>query len=266
MQLRRLSLVTSAIIIGLSSLSFAATPDKAAAPALSRSDVETIVKEYILNNPEVILQAVSSFKKKEMEESQAKAEKLIKEKGGDIYNDPDAGSIGPANADVTIVEFFDYHCGYCKHFLPVINQLTKEDPKLRVVFKELPILSEDSHIAAKAALAVNKVDPKKYFAFHSALMESKAQSFSEASLTEVAKSVGVDEEKFKQAMQNPKLEEIITKNLELARSLSIQGTPSVIANGQLIQGAASLEDLKEAIKDQREGKTSAKPADKKAKH
>ncbi len=228
-----------------------------AADTLPRTEVEGIVKDYLLKNPEVIMEAVGNYQKKQMAEAKKKSEETLAKRADELFNDKISPALGDASkADVTLVEFFDYHCGYCKRLLPVMNQLVKEDPKLRIIFRELPILSEDSKLASKAALAFHSVMPAKYFDYHTALMEMKGK-YTEENLTQKAVALGVDEAKFKAALKDPAIEKQLDKNRDLAVALNITGTPALVLKNEVIAGAAPLEEIKTAIKNQREGK---KPA------
>ncbi len=264
MQVQRTSIVKAAFLSMLLGSAAMAEPVKTAA-TLPRAEVEGIIKDYLMSNPKVILEAVEKYRETQEAEAKEKAEKTIVERAKDLYNDPLDGTFGDASkADVTLVEFFDYHCGYCKHFLSTVQQLTKEDSKLRVVFKELPILAEDSRLAAKAALAVHKVDPKKYFEYHTALMTMprtslKDGAFTEGNLTQAATKLGVPADKFTAAFKSAEIEAQLEKNMNLAKDLGIAGTPAVVVNRQLFPGAADIGDLKKAIEEQR--KAPAKPGE-----
>jgi len=213
---------------------------------MTDADVEAIVKKVIANNPELLVKSLQSYEAKEQAAKASKAAQNITALQGDLNDNPNSPSVGNPNGDVTVVEFFDYHCGYCKHFYPTVSQLIEQDKKVRVVFKEFPILSADSGVAAKAALAVNSIDPSKYFAFHTALMESTG-SFDMSMLTEKAKEVGIDKETFLKAMKNPELSHELDHNKELAQALGIGGTPVIIIGTQFMPGAISYDMLKDKV-------------------
>lgn len=224
---------------------------------LTKSDVEAIVKQVITDNPELLIDSVQNYQKKRVVEETEKGAKAIVERKTDILNDPDSPSIGNPKGDVTIVEFFDYHCGYCKQFLPVVTQLTNEDSKLRIVFKEFPILTEDSSLAARAALAVYSIDKSKYLAYHTLLMKSST-AFTEETLTEKAVSLGVDKEAFRQSFADPRWVHELAKNKELASALYITGTPAIIVGDELIPGVIPMKALQQKIAAVRDGKKSQK--------
>ncbi len=232
----------------LSTLSAAVLLWASAAPAedASKAEIEGIVKEVIRDNPELIAQTMENYRKKKEEETAAKAAQQITELQAKLKKDTSLPSIGNPKGDVTLVEFFDYHCGYCKRFLPVISQLVEDDHKIRLVFMEFPILSEDSGVAAKAALVVNSIDKSKYFAFHTALMKMNGE-FTLDNLTEKAKSVGIDEDAFKKGMANPAFEKELSANKDLAYTLNIHGTPAIVVGNQLVPGVIPIADLKAKI-------------------
>jgi protein-disulfide isomerase len=240
--------ITSALV----SLTLFSSVAVAEEKPLSRKEVEDIVKQVILDNPEVLMKSVENYQVKMQAERASNAAKAIKDlsSGLDTSSSPVAGN---PKGDITVFEFFDYHCGYCKHMLPVVTQLLEQDKNVKFVFKELPILSEDSTLAAKAALGVYKVAPKKYFEYHSALMKASGQ-FDEAKLLELASSIGVDAAKVKTAMASKEVSDEISKNRELSQKAGISGTPAMIVGGQLIPGAVDLPELKKKIAEERAAK------------
>jgi protein-disulfide isomerase len=232
---------------------FALSAHAQGAPAtINRTEVETIVKDYLLKNPEVVVDALNGYQEKKMKEAQTKAQDAIVTRKKEIFEDASIPSVGAKDADVVIAEFFDYHCGYCKHMVPVITQLLAEDKKIRVVFHELPILSEDSALAARAAITVFKLNPDKYFAYHTALMKESGK-FELAKLTALAKKMGVNEAKFKATIESPEVAEEIKKSQELSQALAINGTPAIVIGNKLISGAVGVDELKESIKALRTG-------------
>lgn len=248
----RLLLTTLTFACALPLAAHAQAPAAASQP-VTRAELPALIKEALMNEPEMIMEAVKKLREKsEAEAAQKAAEALVKYQK-DLFNNPEMPSTGPANADVTIVEFFDYHCGYCKHMLPVINQTLQEDKKVRFVFVEFPILSEDSVLAARAALAVNRIAKDKYFDFHQELMKASGK-FEESTLLEMAKKVGVDPAKVKTEMAKPEITTILDKNREMAGAMNISGTPGLILGGEVTPGAVDYDMLKKMIAATRSGK------------
>ncbi len=255
--IQRTTLFTLLAAAAVSHSAFAQAPAPAAAPAanqpVTRGEIPALVKEALLNEPEIIMQVAQKLREKQEEAAKKQAADGLKKHKDNLFNNPDSPVVGPNDADVTIVEFFDYHCGYCKHMLPVINDLMKEDKKVRFVFKEFPILSEDSVLAARAALAVNRVAKDKYFAFHQELMKANVK-YDEKMLLDTAKKVGVDPAKVKAEMEKPELTAILDKNREIAGALGISGTPALVMGDSITPGAIDLPTIKQMVAALRAGK------------
>lgn len=202
----------------------------------SREDIEKIVREYLMKNPEIIQEAIMELRKKqEMAETSART-KALESRKKDIYESKYDIVLGNPKGNVTLVEFFDYNCGYCKRAVNDISQLLKSDPNLRVVLKELPILSEGSVEAARVSIAVRMQDPSKYWNFHRALMSGKGEANGAQALA-AAKTAGLDIERIKKDISNPEVDATLHEVQELAKSLAISGTPSYVLGDQLIPGA-----------------------------
>jgi protein-disulfide isomerase len=241
--------VAAAIFVG----ALFVAPQARSADSLSKADVETIVKDYLMANPEIILEAVDSYRQKQEQAMLEAAEKSI-DKNIALLTSADAPSTGNPKGDVTVVEFFDYNCGYCKRALPDIQTLLKADKNLRIVFREMPILSEASMAASQWALAAHKQG--KYFEFHTALMEHKG-STDAAALEKLAKSVGLDVGRMKKDAASKEIDDMIKKDVMMATEIGIRGTPAFIVNGELHRGYLGPDGLKAAIDAAR------KPAEKK---
>lgn len=215
------------------------------------ADVERIVRQYLLKNPEVIAEAIASLEQKREAAQTAAAHQALGQNQGPLYNDAEAPVGGNPQGDVTIVEFFDYRCGYCRKVHPAVENVLKKDAKVRIIYKEFPILGPPSVLAARAALASRAQG--KYVAFHNALM-SGGGSFSEAEILETAASVGLDSERLKKDMAAPEIEAILQKNFALAQALAIRGTPAFVVGKKLIPGAMEEADLAGLIQEARAGK------------
>ncbi len=249
--------LTTAALLAFIAPALSVTPASAADKPLTREDVQAIIKDYLINNPEAVVESLKKYQEKQASDQAAKAKSALKDRAADLFQDPASPVAGNVKGDITVVEFFDYHCGYCKRALPVITQLLNEDKNVRVVFKEFPILSPDSELASKAALAVYHAKPEKYFAYHTALMAITGK-FDEAAVLAAAKKLGLEEEAVKKAMDSKEVTDELAKTRDLASSLGIQGTPSFIVGGQLFPGSVSYEDLKKSIADARKEKKDAK--------
>lgn len=196
-----------------------------------RAQIESVIKDYLMKNPEIIREAMEELDRKE-------EAAMIASVRDSIENDKRDVKIGPANAKVTMVEFFDYNCGFCKRSTDWVNQVLKEHPNdVRVIFKELPILdgrTKTSRNAAKAALAAHKQG--KYLEMHTALME--ASGLTPDRIKEIAKEIGLNVKKLEKDMQDPELDVMLEDTLILANRIpALTGTPFFIINDVMIAGA-----------------------------
>jgi protein-disulfide isomerase len=210
------------------------TPVFDAAP---KESIRAIMKEYLLEQPEILREAITEVNRRHEVAAEGERKKVL----SSLYKEETPYSTGEGN--ITLVEFFDYNCGYCRKAFNEIVGLTKEEKDLRVVFVEFPILSEDSRVASQAAIASVKQD--KYWEFHSALMAHKGPITSEA-VFKIAGDVGLDVEKLKTDMQAPEVDAEIEKNLQLGTAMGIQGTPAFFVGDEAIPGAP--EQLKSILK------------------
>ena len=238
------------VLLVLACASIALQAYSAEIPAEQRQAIEGIVHDYLMKNPEVLLDALRSARKKLHRDAEAKAEKALNDRRTEIFDDPATPMGGNAQGDVTIVEFFDYRCPYCKQMQPSLETLLKEDHKLRFVYKEMPVLGAASVAAAHAALAAQRQG--KYEAFHTAMMAAKGQ-ITDDTVFKVASSVGLDIDRLKRDMTAPAIAEAINNNLVLAEALNITGTPGFIIGGKIVTGALDPESLRKRIADARNG-------------
>jgi protein-disulfide isomerase len=227
--------------------------ESATAAGVDRAEVETIVKEYILANPDVLIESLNKYQEKQQQDQMANAKKSVEAAQEDIKNNKTSPFAGNEDGDVTVVEFFDYNCGYCKHAFPSIAKLLEADKKVKVIFKELPILGPNSEIAARAALAVHFLDNDKYLPFHQKLMEFTGQK-TEESIYALVKETGLDVEKVKEEAKSERVTKEITEVRNFAKSVNVNGTPAFIVGKQFIPGAIDAEGLKKAVEDARKDK------------
>jgi protein-disulfide isomerase len=246
---RRRSIATLLLFAALGMGQAIAQP---AAPMSSKAaeldPFEQRVREYLLKNPEVIMEALQVLQERQRAAEAETAKRTIAEHSDDILNDPAAPVGGNPAGDVTLVEFFDYNCPYCRRVAPTVAELEETDPGLRLVYKEFPILGPASQFAARAALASRKQG--KYVPFHNALMQA-AEQVTEESVIEIAGTVGLDTEQLRADMRAPEIQEAIVRNLRLANALGITGTPSFVIGQEIVPGAADLRTLQGLIADAR---------------
>ena len=226
-----------------------------AAPAqttdeLDREAVEQIVREYLLENPEIIVEAVEVLQAREAQASRDAQGAALAELSDTIFDSPTSPWMGEADADVVLVEFFDYECGYCARVLDDVFALSDEDPNLRVVFKELPILSPMSMLAARAALASRFQD--LYVPYHNALMGHQGP-LSEGAIFDIAAEVGLDVDRLRTDMDSDEVIGEIQANLQLAEAIGVRGTPAFIIGDEVIPGAVGLAILRDLVARERAG-------------
>ena len=208
-------------------------PSASSLSALQRKEVEAIIKEYLLNNPEVLLEAQNALEAK-MEKIQGERMAVaIKENAAELFK-PTGSPIVNAKGDVPVIEFFDYNCGYCKKAFTEVAQLLDKDKKVRLILKEFPILSKGSEEASKIALAAKMQG--KYWEFHRAMLESQGQA-NEASALKIAEKVGLDLPRLKKDMASAEVKKEIEDTRQLATKMGIQGTPHFIVGDRIIPGA-----------------------------
>ncbi|MFK4873391.1 MULTISPECIES: DsbA family protein [unclassified Novosphingobium] len=211
-----------------------------------RVAVEKVVHDYILENPEILPQAMENLQRKQASQQLAGVRQNVET--------PFPGAVlGNPNGTVTMVEFSDYACGYCRRSLPDVAELLKKNPDLRIVVRELPIIGPESPAAAKMALAA--AEQGKFPQFHDAMFamgQVDAQSIEAA-----AQKAGLDMERARKVAAGPAVEQELSRNLEIAQRLGFSGTPSWVAGERLISGAVGVDQLSQAIAEARgDGKKS----------
>ena len=215
-----------------------------AQPLTETAKIEQIIHDYLLQHPEVVIEAVNKYQTQQAQAAAAQQAKALVERRDELTKDPDAPVLGNPKGDVALVEFFDYRCPYCKAVSAGLIDTIKSDGSVRLVMKEFPILGAESEYAAKAALAANRQG--KYGEFHEAMMTFKAKVTIE-DVKRIAGEVGIDTAKMERDMVAPDIASMIQRNYDLAQALGITGTPSFVISDQLIPGAISMEEMKKRI-------------------
>jgi protein-disulfide isomerase len=234
-------------IVLLASAPAHAEPAKAV--DLPVEQIEKIVREYLLREPEVIYEALEELQRRQTAAAAARQRAAIAENQGKLLDDPTSPVGGNPDGDVTLVEFFDYRCAYCRRVVSSMRALLDEDRALRMVFKELPVLGPDSVRAARAALASRRQDG--YVPFHFALMTTDDLSL--AGIRAAAEAVGLDPDRLEADMAAPEVIAAIEANYALANELGIEGTPAFVIGDQLIPGAVDKARLEQLIDQARSG-------------
>jgi protein-disulfide isomerase len=239
------TLFAAAIMLALP----AATPTRAQTfSADQRQEIEGIVKNYLLQHPEVMQDVMAEMEKRQKAAEAEKNRAAVAENNATIFSSPHQVVLGNPQGNVTMVEFFDYNCGYCKHALSDMLTLLKTDPNLKFVLKEFPVLGEGSVEAAHVAVAARMQDVtgKKYIEFHQKLLGGRGPADKARALA-AAKEVGFDMARIEKDMGSDEVKKTIDENLKLADLIGVNGTPSYVVGDEVVVGAVGLDALKEKI-------------------
>ena len=239
-----------AVFCGLVAAGGAGRAGAADAPPapLQRQQVEAIIHDYLRQHPDVLIAALRQAEDKLHKDDEAKASHAVVRNRQAVFNDPSTPVGGNPHGDVSIVEFFDYRCPYCKEVEPSLEAMVKQDPQLRLVYKEFPILGPVSVTAAHAALAAQ--NQGKYDAFHRAMMGVRG-NITDETVYRVAASVGLNVDELKRDMASPQIAQTIKDNMKLADALDIRGTPAFVIGDKVVPGAADLDTLKSMVAEAR---------------
>jgi protein-disulfide isomerase len=212
-----------------------------------REAIEQIFKDYLLKNPELLRDAMVELERREQEAQKATQQSALKESRDKLVNSSRDMVAGNAAGDITLVEFFDYNCGYCKRALGDMRALMQSDPKLRVVLKDFPVLGPDSVEASRVALAVkHQLKPEKLFDYHVKLMESRGRVNGERAMA-VAKEMGLDMARLQKDVDGPEVKAAIQENVVLGDKLGLTGTPAFVVGDEVISGAVGLEPMRKTV-------------------
>ncbi|MCX5515200.1 disulfide bond formation protein DsbA [Kaistia algarum] len=238
-----LVLVAATMMLGLAVPAMAASPlfDQA-----QKDEIGAIVKDYLMQHPEVIRDAMQELDKRQQAAAAETQKSNVAKQADLLFNSKRQVVLGNPDGDVTLVEFFDYNCGYCKRAHADMAKLMDEDKNLRVVLKEFPVLGPGSEEAAQVAVIVNEMAPEKYRAFHDELLLSRGEVNGARALA-VAGDVGLDTAAIKARLKEPEIGATINESYTLAQSLGINGTPSYVVKDEVVVGAVGYDTLKGKI-------------------
>lgn len=221
----------------------------AAADLPNQQALDEAIRAYLLEHPEVIVQSLQKYDEKQRaSREQATSDALVAHKD-ELYHEPMTPVTGDPKGDVTMVEFFDYQCPYCKRTMKNVLEIQKKDPHLRVVWKELPILGPTSVFAARAAMAAHR--QHKYLDFHVAVMGNRGK-LTPNRVLELAAKAGIDVDRLKHDMADPAIDKYLKDTLQLAQELGINGTPGFVIGGKLVPGAIDIKQMEDLIAKARE--------------
>ena len=244
-------ILNSRLAIALATAMLLALPAAALAQSFSpdqRHEIEGIVKDYLLAHPEVMQEIIAGVDKHQQDVEAEKARATIRDNNATLFNSTHQVVLGNPNGNVTMVEFFDYNCAYCKRALNDMLTLLQADPNLKFVLKEFPVLGEGSVEAAHVAVAARMQDPtgKKYIEFHQKLLGGRGPA-DKAHALAAAKEAGFDMARIEKDMASDEVKKTIDENMKLADALGVNGTPSYVVGDEVVVGAVGLDALKDKI-------------------
>jgi protein-disulfide isomerase len=243
-----LSSLRAALIVGTMALA-PLTAAQAASPfnEQQRQAIGEIVRDYLLKNPELLQEVMAELEKRQSEQQRVAQSSALKENRQTLLNAPHSIVAGNPQGDVTLVEFFDYNCSYCKRALADVRALMKTDPKLRLVMKDFPVLGPDSVEASRVALAVkNQIQGDKLFDYHVRVMESRGRVNGERAMA-VAKEMGLDLARLQKDVEAADIRNALQENVGLGDKLGLSGTPAFIIGEEVIAGAVGIDPLRQAV-------------------
>ncbi len=227
----------------------------AAVPALALDDAQKkemgeFIREYLIQNPEVMIEVQTALEAKQQAERANQSTKAVAAYKDDIFSSPNDIVLGNPKGDVTVVEFFDYNCGYCKRAMGDMDDILAKDKNIRFVLKEFPILGPDSMAAHKVADAVRIIAPEKYPEFHRQLLVGQERA-TEATAISVAAELGLDEAQIRKTMTEKPNDDIVRQAYQLANAIGITGTPTYVVGDEAVFGAVGLDQIEDKVKNVR---------------
>ena len=212
-----------------------------------RAEIGRIVKDYLVANPEVLQEAMTELERRSQEAQRVAQASALKESRETLTTSPHGNVFGNPKGDVTLVEFFDYNCGYCKRALADVRALMRSDPKLRVVMRDFPVLGPESVEASRVAVAVKQqLSGDKLFEFHAKLMESRGRVDGARAIA-VAREMGLDMPRLQKDTAGADVAAALSENQGLGEKLGLTGTPAFIVGDEVISGAVGIEPLRQVI-------------------
>ena len=250
--LRPLAAAVACLALGTMALGVTAPARAQSFSDAQRSEVERIMREYLMRHPEILQEAISELEKRQQAADAEKGKAAVKDNKDALFSSTRQVTVGNPQGDVTLVEFFDYNCGYCKRALSDLMNLMKADPKLKVVLKEFPVLGPSSVEAARVAVAVRMQDRsgKKYLDFHQKLLTGRGQADKARALA-AAKEAGLDMARLEKDMASDEVTATLQESGQLADKLGLNGTPSYVVGPDVVVGAVGLDALKEMVESAR---------------
>ncbi len=247
MRFSLLKMCQATALLGALAFAPAATAQTAVFNEQQKQAIGEIVKDYLLKNPEVLTEVIAELEKRQAEAQQVAQAGAVKETKQTLLNASHSYVVGNPSGDLTLVEFFDYNCGYCKKALADVQTLMKSDPKLRVVLKDFPVLGPDSVEASRVALAAkNQLQGQKLFDYHVKVLDTRGRVNGERAMA-VAKEMGLDMARLQKDIEGADVRNALQENMALGDKLNLTGTPAFIIGETVIPGAVGIEPLKQVV-------------------
>lgn len=243
--------LTLALMIGAPGLAFGQSFDVNNMTPEQREAFGAEIRAYLLENPEVIVEAIEILEQRRNNASAEADRQLVAQNSEALFNDGFSFVAGNPDGDVTVVEFLDYRCGFCKRAHPVIEELLERDPNVKLVVKEFPILGPNSVHAGKMALAALDVDPSRYKELNDILMTYQGD-LTENVAYQLAGEVGYDIAALKERAESVEIDDRMSQNYQLAQALGVQGTPAFVVGQQIIRGFLPVEEMMAVIEEARQ--------------
>ena len=245
-----------ALVMGVLAGLAAPAPAKAELSAAQRTEIEGVIKDYLMKNPDVIREVLVEMERKQKADEETARSKAVSDLAPQLFNSQRQAVLGNPNGKITLVEFFDYNCGYCKKALDDVAKLVKAEPELRLVIKDFPVLGPGSVEAAEIATAMrNQAKGDKYWQYHTKLLMTRGQVGKTQALA-VAKEMGADMDRLAKDVASPETRASLQEVMALADKLQLSGTPTFVLGDEVIVGAVGQEELRTRIGNMRKcGKT-----------
>ncbi len=235
----------SALLAGLMAAPVGAQDDQASNFSPAEEDaIRQLVRDYLLANPEVLMEAAQVYRERQQEIQQQQAREALVSRREELDQDPDSPVLGNPDGDVVVVEFFDYRCPYCVRVAEPLREAVESDGNIRLVMKEFPILGPESMVAARMALAAEKQG--KYEELHFAMMTVSGK-LTEAKAFKIAEKIDLDMDQLRRDMEAPEIDAMLQRNFALAQALQINGTPAFVIGDEVVRGAIDMGTMREII-------------------
>ncbi|MEM8649440.1 MAG: DsbA family protein [Pseudomonadota bacterium] len=230
------------VALGLSMQTVTAQDEK----SFSKSDIEKIVRDYLIENPEILIEVQQAFEAKQQQRLAERQKQTLAERRDELYSGPYQVVLGNPDAEITVVEFFDYNCPFCARAIDDMHRILSTNDNVRFILKEFPVLGEGSVEATQVSMALTKIYPEKYADFHERLLSLEGQKDAQIAL-QLAEEMGADISKIQTEMENPEIIETIRGTYQIADSLGITGTPSYVIEDEVVFGAVGYDELQDTL-------------------